>query len=45
MKLSNLSVKLKLFSIVLLAFALIVVACAYNLIQQRNTSMAEREIS
>ncbi len=43
MKLSNLSVKLKLFSIVLLAFALIVVACAYNLIQQRNTSMAERE--
>lgn len=43
MKLSNLSVKLKLFSIVLLAFALIVVACAYNLIQQRNTSMTERE--
>ncbi|NIY83511.1 methyl-accepting chemotaxis protein [Vibrio hepatarius] len=43
MKLSNLPVKLKLFSIVLLAFILIVVACAYNLVQQRNTSMTERE--
>ncbi|WP_391089669.1 methyl-accepting chemotaxis protein [Vibrio sp. NH-UV-68] len=43
MKLSNLSIKSKLASIVLLSVVLIVMACAYNLIQQRNSSLQERE--
>lgn len=43
MKLSNLSIKAKLSSIVILSFALILLACAYNLIQQRSSSMMERE--
>ncbi|UUM32936.1 methyl-accepting chemotaxis protein [Vibrio japonicus] len=43
MKLSNLSIKAKLSSIVVLSFVLILLACAYNLLQQRSSSMAERE--
>lgn len=43
MILNNLSIKSKLSSIVLLSFVLILLACAYNLIQQRNSSMTERE--
>ncbi|MGD8230773.1 methyl-accepting chemotaxis protein [Vibrio sp. TRT 1302] len=43
MKLSNLSIKSKLASIVVLSAILIAMACAYNLIQQRNSSLQERE--
>ncbi|UPQ87048.1 methyl-accepting chemotaxis protein [Vibrio sinaloensis] len=43
MKLSNLTIKSKLASIVALSAILIVMACAYNLIQQRNSSLQERE--
>lgn len=43
MKLSNLSVKYKLLSLVLLAALLIAVTSLYNLNEQRKTSLAERE--
>ncbi|MGX1924652.1 methyl-accepting chemotaxis protein [Vibrio sp. NH-7] len=43
MKLSNLTIKSKLASIVLLSAILIAMACAYNLLQQRNSSMLERQ--
>ncbi|KYN86029.1 chemotaxis protein [Vibrio cidicii] len=43
MKLSNLSVKYKLLSLVILSVALIVATCIYNLNEQRKSSMAERE--
>jgi len=43
MKLSNLTIKSKLASIVALSAILIVMACAYNLIQQLNSSLQERE--
>ena len=43
MKLSNLSIKSKLTTIVVFSVVLIVMACAYNLVQQRNSSLQERE--
>ncbi|MBN3493816.1 methyl-accepting chemotaxis protein [Vibrio neptunius] len=43
MKLSDLNVKYKLATIVTLAIIFIAMACIYNLIQQRNSSMSERE--
>ena len=43
MKLSNLSIKSKLQSIVFLSVILLVVACAYNLFVQRASSLEERE--
>ncbi|WP_333002228.1 methyl-accepting chemotaxis protein [Vibrio coralliilyticus] len=43
MKLSDLNVKYKLATIVALAIIFIAMACTYNLIQQRKSSMSERE--
>lgn len=43
MKLSNLSIKSKLASIVILAVVFIAMTCAYNLVEQRSNSMQERE--
>lgn len=43
MRLSNLTIKSKLASIVVLAAILIAMACAYNLVQQRNSSLQERQ--
>lgn len=43
MKLSNLSIKAKLTSVVLLSILLILIACVYNLQLQRTTSLLERE--
>ncbi|WP_261904082.1 methyl-accepting chemotaxis protein [Vibrio fortis] len=43
MKLSNLSIKSKLASIVIFSVISLIMACTYNLLQQRATSMAERE--
>lgn len=43
MRLSNLTIKSKLASIVVLSAILIAMACAYNLVQQRNSSLQERE--
>ncbi|NRF13106.1 methyl-accepting chemotaxis protein [Vibrio coralliilyticus] len=43
MKLSDLTVKYKLATIVALAIIFIAMACTYNLIQQRTSSLNERE--
>ncbi|CAK1700859.1 methyl-accepting chemotaxis protein [Vibrio crassostreae] len=43
MKLSNLSIKLKLVSIVILSVVLLVMASTFNLMQQRASSMEERQ--
>ncbi|MCG9677634.1 methyl-accepting chemotaxis protein [Vibrio sp. Isolate24] len=43
MKLSDLTIKYKLATIVALAIIFIAMACIYNLIQQRESSMNERE--
>ncbi|PTQ03699.1 methyl-accepting chemotaxis protein [Vibrio sp. ZF 223] len=43
MKLSNLSIKSKLVSIVILSVALLVMASTFNLMQQRASSMEERQ--
>ncbi|OLQ94088.1 chemotaxis protein [Vibrio ponticus] len=43
MKLSNLKIKYKLASIVTLSIFLIVMACLFNLLQQKNTSLQERK--
>ncbi|MDK9758735.1 methyl-accepting chemotaxis protein, partial [Vibrio sp. D173a] len=43
MKLSNLSIKSKLASIVIFSVVSLIMACTYNLLQQRASSMAERE--
>ncbi|WP_100752994.1 methyl-accepting chemotaxis protein [Vibrio salilacus] len=43
MKLSDLSIKSKLTTIVVFSVVLIAMACAYNLVQQRNSSLQERE--
>ncbi|MGF1815841.1 methyl-accepting chemotaxis protein, partial [Vibrio splendidus] len=43
MKLSNLSIKSKLISIVILSVVLLVMASSFNLMQQRESSMQERQ--
>lgn len=43
MKLSNLSIKSKLASIVVLSVVLLVIASTFNLMQQRTSSMEERQ--
>ncbi|MEZ9514397.1 methyl-accepting chemotaxis protein [Vibrio splendidus] len=43
MKLSNLSIKSKLISIVILSVVLLVMASSFNLMQQRDSSMQERQ--
>ena len=43
MKLSNLSIKSKLVSIVILSVVLLVMASTFNLMQQRASSMEERQ--
>ncbi|MGR5193825.1 methyl-accepting chemotaxis protein [Vibrio rotiferianus] len=43
MKLSNLSVKYKLLSLVVFSALLLIAACAYNLNEQRKSSLQERE--
>ncbi len=43
MKLSNLTIKSKLTSIVIMSVVFIAMTCAYNLIEQRSSSMKERE--
>ncbi|HAS6346998.1 TPA: HAMP domain-containing protein [Vibrio vulnificus] len=43
MKLSDLSVKYKLLSLVMVAVFLIAITCLYNLNEQRKSSLAERE--
>ena len=43
MKLSNLSIKSKLVSIVILSVVLLVMTSTFNLIQQRASSMEERQ--
>ena len=43
MKLSHLSIKSKLVSIVILSVVLLVMASSFNLMQQRQSSMQERQ--
>lgn len=43
MKLSNLRIKFKLASIVILSVFLIAMACLFNLLQQKNSSLQERQ--